>query len=77
MFPAVGSPEIDQIVLKYKNAALHTSYEKGIVISFIVSMLWEDPLFYKAVGNYALAADSRIGEAIREVVDGSRTIPIN
>lgn len=67
-------PDLDQMVLRYKDAAEHTPFEKGVIISFIVSKLWEDTLFYRAVANYALAADISIENAVREIVDGKRSI---
>jgi len=70
---AASSPNLDQIILRYKDAAEHTPFEKGVVISFVVSKLWEDDLFYRAVANYALAADISIENAVREIVDGKRT----
>ena len=62
------------MVLRYRDAAEHSTHEKGIVISFIISKLWEDPLFYHAVANYALSADIGIENAVREIIDGRRLI---
>jgi len=71
-YPPVGVSPLDQMVLRYKDAAEHSTQEKGIVISFIISKLWEDPLFYRAIANYALAADISIENALREIIDGKR-----
>jgi len=73
-YPQIGVSSPDQMVLRYKDSAEHSTHEKGIVISFIISKLWSDDLFYRAVANYALAADIGIENAVREIIDGRRLI---